>query len=230
MYCIFYAKYAKFQNGVSENSDYFDMLVIERARIIKGAENKIYVQSKIIKENFQNSQKWLIYCDTVDQLQKVKNDLKEYGFDSLEYHTKMESKPETVLNQFNSIGGILLSINCLDEGVDIPSLSHAIILSSSKNPRQFIQRRGRVLRKAPGKTFAYIYDGIIIPPKNEIDSQVDAIVYKGELARAIQFSQSSINSSEQSKLINIAKDINIPIEEILSVTDSDISNLEEDVD
>ena len=55
----------------------------------------------------------------------------------------------------------MVSIKCLDEGVDIPSISHALIIASDQNPRQFIQRRGRVLRKDrndPSKIRAFIYD------------------------------------------------------------------------
>ena len=57
----------------------------------------------------------------------------------------------------------LIAIRCLDEGVDIPQLETAIIMSSGTNPKEFIQRRGRILRNAPGKDFAYIYDFIVMP-------------------------------------------------------------------
>ena len=55
-----------------------------------------------------------------------------------------------------------MAIKCLDEGVDIPYLKNAIILSSSQNPREHIQRRGRVLRKSPGKNLATIYDALVL--------------------------------------------------------------------
>ena len=65
----------------------------------------------------------------------------------------------------------LVAIRCLDEGVDIPSVERAFILSSSSNPKEFIQRRGRVLRqsKETGKEFAYIYDFIVIPDSENVD-------------------------------------------------------------
>ena len=60
-----------------------------------------------------------------------------------------------------------LSIQCLDEGVNIPSISHGIILASSNNPRQFIQRRGRMLRLSKGKQFAHIWDALVVPDSND---------------------------------------------------------------
>ncbi len=51
----------------------------------------------------------------------------------------------------------------VEEGVDIPAISHAFILASSQNPRQFIQRRGPVLRKSPSKELAVIHDAIVVP-------------------------------------------------------------------
>ena len=58
----------------------------------------------------------------------------------------------------------LVAIRCLDEGVDIPETRRAFILASSTNPKQFIQRRGRVLRRAPGKELAEIHDFLVVPP------------------------------------------------------------------
>jgi superfamily II DNA or RNA helicase len=68
------------------------------------------------------------------------------------------------LNQFSD-GKLdaLLAMKCLDEGVDIPQTQYAIFCSSTGNPRQYIQRRGRVLRYHGDKKFAYIYDMIVKP-------------------------------------------------------------------
>ena len=67
------------------------------------------------------------------------------------------------LEAFTSQSGIILSINCLDEGIDIPLISHAIIAASSRNPRQFIQRRGRVLRSHKLKKHAEVFDCLVLP-------------------------------------------------------------------
>ena len=57
----------------------------------------------------------------------------------------------------------LVAIRCLDEGINIPSIKSALILSSNDNYREFVQRRGRILRQFPGKDIAHIYDVIVLP-------------------------------------------------------------------
>ena len=91
-------------------------------------------------------------------------------------------------------GGIVLSMRCLDEGVDIPSVSHALIMASSQNPRQFVQRRGRVLRFAgKNKRRAYIWD-IIAMPQIGFEDSTKALI-TAEIARAIEFASYSENAS-----------------------------------
>ncbi len=85
---------------------------------------------------------------------EVVSALNAASFDTIVYHSDMEGDRDATMSWFREFGGILVSIRCLDEGVDIPDVSHALILASSQNPRQFIQRRGRVLRKAPHKHIA----------------------------------------------------------------------------
>src|SRR5690606_28753336 len=65
----------------------------------------------------------------------------------------------------------LVAIRSLDEGVDIPQVRRAFILASSTNPRQFIQRRGRVLRRAEGKDYAEIFDFVVVPPLDAFDQR-----------------------------------------------------------
>jgi len=70
----------------------------------------------------------------------------------LTYHSRMRPKErERTLLFLENHPSIVVSIRCLDEGVDIPAVDGALILASSTNPRQYIQRRGRVLRMAIGK-------------------------------------------------------------------------------
>ena len=83
---------------------------------------------------------------------------------------------------------ILLSMKCLDEGVDIPRAEHAIFCSSTGNPRQFIQRRGRVLRKSKGKEKATIWDLIVTPPNIMDESTgVERNMFVGEVRRIVNF-------------------------------------------
>lgn len=102
----------------------------------------------------------------------------------------------------------LIAIRCLDEGVNIPSIRKAFILASSTNPKEYIQRRGRVLRKCPGKKYADIYDFIMSPiPLDRVDSYNESIVkmsaslVKREIERMKDFAALAENSSEADEII-----------------------------
>ncbi|MFC8388402.1 DEAD/DEAH box helicase family protein [Streptomyces sp. NPDC057238] len=92
---------------------------------------------------------------------------------------------------------VLLSMKCLDEGVDVPAARTAYLLASSSNPRQFIQRRGRVLRKAPGKERADIVDFIVVPPSTASDLQheTERRMVARELARVTEFARLADNEA-----------------------------------
>ena len=96
----------------------------------------------------------------------------------------------------------LVAIKCLDEGVNIPSVKTAFILASSTNPKEYIQRRGRVLRKFPGKEYAVIYDFVTLPfPIETIGVQDQATLQgtkglvKRELTRMMDFAEIAENAS-----------------------------------
>ena len=102
----------------------------------------------------------------------------------------------------------LVAIKCLDEGVNIPSIKTAFILASSTNPKEYIQRRGRVLRKFPGKEYAIIFDFITLPfSADTIGSHNPDVVssskglVKRELIRMLNFAEISENPSETYDLI-----------------------------
>lgn len=92
----------------------------------------------------------------------------------------------------------IVSMRCLDEGVDVPAARTAYLLASSSNPRQFIQRRGRVLRQAPGKTMADIVDFIVVPPEEASDLQPESErkMVARELARVTEFAYLAENEAE----------------------------------
>ena len=172
------------QQRESDLPDNLKLLLIRRAKIRKKAHNKIGITAEIISKVYERGQRWLIYCDDQDQLNKVLTRLREIGFDPLEYHSSMASGQKESLDWFVRLGGVLVAIKCLDEGIDIPSITHALILASSQNPREFIQRRGRVLRvnpNDPSKTIAFIHDLIVLPPPGDDDDLLSIV--KTELKR-----------------------------------------------
>lgn len=196
---------ARRERGESRDGTWTQRLLIERARIVKGAVGKIPLAVSVVREHYAPGQRWLVYCDTQEQLYDVLGALRSAGYDAADYHIAMTGDAAQTLRHFELNGGILVSIRCLDEGVDIPGATHALILASSRNPREFIQRRGRVLRKAPGKTLAHIYDALVLPPEPDREGEVEGLaLLEGELARAIEFGRGAIGHGAVTALERIA--------------------------
>jgi superfamily II DNA or RNA helicase len=89
---------------------------------------------------------------------------------------------------------VLVAMRCLDEGVDIPDARLGYLLASSSNPREFIQRRGRLLRRADGKERAEIVDYLAVPPAGTpINFDVERALLRREFERADEFGKLSEN-------------------------------------
>ena len=144
-----------------------------------------------------------------DEFESNGVDLNIARFTSLE-DNKMRS---LIKEQFSSRDiNIVTAIKCLDEGVNIPAIKTAYILASSTNPREYVQRRGRVLRKFEGKDYAEIYDFITLPrPLSEASSmnrealESDVGLIKRELTRIKDFADTASNYSE---IYDIIEEIN----------------------
>lgn len=95
----------------------------------------------------------------------------------------------------------LVAMKVLDEGIDVPACQRAYILASTKNPRQYIQRRGRVLRKFPQKSSASIYDFVVLPCKDYITKYKKALL-KSELERIRDFTLLATNKVEIETIID----------------------------
>ncbi|MBW4039116.1 MAG: DEAD/DEAH box helicase family protein [Acidobacteria bacterium] len=96
---------------------------------------------------------------------------------------------------------VLTAIRCLDEGVNIPACETAFILASSTNPRQFIQRRGRILRRSPGKLSATLWDFLPLPPRSSVSDEHEKQILRKELGRISEFSRHSMNFRETYQLL-----------------------------
>ena len=94
-------------------------------------------------------------------------------------------------------------MKCLDEGVDVPRSEFAVFCSSTGNPRQFIQRRGRVLRLHKDKKFAVIHDLIVVPDYiSEETFQLEKNLVLNELKRVREFALLSKNANESINILN----------------------------
>ncbi len=178
-------------------------MLLQRSRIISSAQQKLPALLQLLRRIHEDYRQRgeepkgiLIYCAPGghrDVLQAVAAlDLRCHEF----VHEVSLSDREKLLAQFEK-GDIqvLVAIKCLDEGVDVPSTRIAFILASSTNPREFVQRRGRILRKANGKDRAVIYDFLVAPPPERLDLKLgaDVGILKREMPRFAEFASSAIN-------------------------------------
>jgi superfamily II DNA or RNA helicase len=206
-----------------------DLLLIQRARIAKKAERKLTVAQDVLHA-YKPGQRWLVYCEDQEQLGRVVSMTRAWCQDVMEYHSSMTGDPGATLQWFQQYGGILVAIACLDEGVNIPSISHALILASSQNPRQFIQRRGRILRTHHTKRFAVVFDALV-SPEHVDDEPTQASLLKSELRRSLEFAETAMNPSARAALRQIAITAGIDPESVedagteLPIDDEGLSNV-----
>ena len=186
-------------------------LLLQRARIISSAQQKLPSLLRLLRgmldENRQSGDEpngILIYCAPGGH-KEVLQEVAALGLRCHEFvHDVSLSDREKLLCQFDA-GDIqvLVAIKCLDEGVDVPSTRTAFILASSTNPREFVQRRGRILRKSEGKRRAVIYDFIVAPPLERLTQKnsADVAILKREMPRFVEFASSALNEFEARSVV-----------------------------
>src|SRR2546423_189969 len=141
------------------------LLLIRRAELLNKAANKLKILSELVSAE-NPIDHTLFYC-APGQIDEV---MRMLGWEKgllVHRFTAEEGTAERQQLLADFVSGqlqALVAMKCLDEGVDVPSTRTAYILASSSNPREFIQRRGRILRKSEGKEFSVIHDLIAVPP------------------------------------------------------------------
>lgn len=201
-----------------KKSTLVDMLLLERKRIIHKAVNKIDAFKNILRNEFKkkgNLKYTLVYVpeglepdysetDVDTETEEDISLINEYTRavsatdDSLmvKQYTASSKNREQILKDYEEGKvHVLTSMKCLDEGVDVPRSELAIFCSSTGNPRQFIQRRGRVLRLHKEKVHAVIHDLVVIPEISESESNynMERNLVKKELERVVDFSNLAMN-------------------------------------
>lgn len=196
-----------------ESNDRLRKLAIARARILKRATGKVPLAVRVLTEHCQPGQRWLVYCDGLRQLRQIRAALSAAGQESLEYHSSMSGDREATLTEMDVNGGILVSVRCLDEGIDLPAVTHALILASSRNPREFIQRRGRILRRYPGKSLAFLHDAVVVPaPDVDRPAAGGDRLLAGELDRVLDFARSAANPQALTQIEALCIRYGVPIQ------------------
>lgn len=193
------------KNPSFQNNDTLTSLLTRRSRLIATAANKLTCLRELMLSRLHTSHT-LFYCgdgslaDDTRQIDAVARLLgKELGYRIDTYTTDTSvAKRDRLRRQFE-LGELqgLVAIRCLDEGIDIPAIQTAVILASSSNPRQFIQRRGRILRPHPGKQQATLFDTIVVPPNLDRQTwEVERNLLRKEILRFITFAELADNAEE----------------------------------
>lgn len=220
----------KGKNGRIKLDSYGEILAIKRSRIVAGAINKIDRLLDVITP-YKDDHFLLVYCGAthIAAPNSDKTDTDESEIKQIEAVTRLlgnslgmkvsKFTAEEDIEERNSIKQhfkdgddlqAIVAIKCLDEGVNIPGIKTAFILASTTNPKEYIQRRGRVLRKSPGtgKEYAEIYDFVTLPrPLDEVSGLTedqmkrDLSLVKNELSRVLEFGRLSMNSMEATQII-----------------------------
>src|SRR5690554_900295 len=208
------------ETGAFRSTPEIEMKLLERKRIIHKAANKLGVFKTILKNEFdkrKNLKYTLVYVpegvesnfdkdDFSSETEEERRLINEYTRavsetdDSImvKQFTANSSNREVILKDFEkSHIHVLTSMKCLDEGVDVPRSELAIFCASTENPRQFIQRRGRVLRLHKDKTHATIHDLVVIPEVTDENTfEMERNLLKKELERVVDFANLAMNKTD----------------------------------
>ncbi|MEG4169282.1 MULTISPECIES: DNA phosphorothioation system restriction enzyme [unclassified Microcoleus] len=203
-----------------EENDALTTLLMQRARLIGAAANKLAALRELMIHRLDTAHT-LFYCGDgaieggarrnnnrqLTETAKLLGSELGYRVNTYTAATPLAER-ERLRQQFESgeLQG-LVAIRCLDEGVDIPAIRNAVILASSSNPRQFIQRRGRILRPHPGKERATLFDMIVLPPDLGRETlEVERNLLRKELKRFLEFADLADNAGEaRVKLLQIQR-------------------------
>ena len=200
------------KNKFSDSDPVLEKLLQDRRKILNKAASKKEIIGQIIDDMKKKGDihHTLVYCpegndevednSIIDELGKYLAFEKGLRIGKFTGETPPERRSQ-LLKKFDE-GEIqcLLAMKCLDEGVDVKRTETAIFVSSSTNPRQYVQRRGRVLRVHHEKPFAYLHDIIAVPPKiDDADkkvAEIDKIILTQEFSRYKEFAEDALNYVE----------------------------------
>ena len=210
------SKYWSMKDNNPEVAEKIERLMEKRANITKNASAK-YHQLEVILDRLQTKGRIenVIIFVSPQQLSAVLNILASKGiiFHKLteKEGTKAEkrfgnkSEREHIISKFKSKDyQVIVAIKCMDEGIDIPTADVGILMASSTNPREYIQRIGRIIRQSPEKLSAELYD-ICVDTIHTVDNDNIALERKiraKEQIRLREIAENAINSIDALTIIN----------------------------
>jgi superfamily II DNA or RNA helicase len=204
-------------------------LMNQRARIIKSADRKLAALYETI-QSVTNPDHLLVYTNAqqIDDVQEVLTDSGVIHH-KFTYEEDADERGELLDGFKCGAYDTLVAMRCLDEGVDVPATRQAILMSSSNNPKQFIQRRGRVLRRADelGKEKATIYDMVVVPTTNPDRRLLNSerTILRNELRRFVEFADTALNSAQAKNQIHpICTAYELSLEEFREELQEELTN------
>ncbi len=227
-------KFFDFENGKFKDDPIVEILLLKRKNIIHKAQNKISLFSSIIRELKKTEKDKYVFAyipegytagadgDSVKILNKylrrVHKDLPDVKMNS---YTSSDQDLNEILRGFEEGKiEILFAMKMLDEGVDVPRAEVGIFASSTGNPRQFVQRRGRLLRKHKDKAYATIYDMVVVPKIDNNNNElfnIERNLVKNELTRVAYFASLSLNFYDSKEaLLDISRKYNLDLDTIIN--------------
>ncbi|MHA1227341.1 MAG: DEAD/DEAH box helicase family protein [Candidatus Hodarchaeales archaeon] len=182
------------------------ILIFKRADIVKNAISKYKALDQLLSSIENSLSGTIVYCSP-QQINRVMEILNARGIICHRFTMTQDAKAsnkydgrserDIILERFaKGEYQVLVAMRCLDEGVDIPSAQRAIIMASSGNPREYIQRIGRVIRHYPGKNMATIHDFIVTPSLAKLPAdfkKIENIIFEKELKRYEEIARIAIN-------------------------------------
>lgn len=207
-YCELSRRIARLSHGDDvEDPDRLKRLLLERARIKKDADNKLLEFEKLVdSEDLAGG----IVFTSPRHINEVESVLGRRGIAAHRYTSKQGttrrveygglSEREYILKLFKQGDyKMLIAMRCLDEGIDVPEARVAVLLSSSTNPREYVQRIGRVIRQSPNKEVAEIYDFVVEPDWSRLRDfglKEERRLFEQEMRRVEDMRMNALNSTE----------------------------------
>ena len=198
-----------------EAEERYERLLEQRANIIKNADEKYNILDKLLDElNAKGRIENLIIFVSPQQINNVMETLvqKKIIFHKLTESegTRREKKydglseREFIIKRFKSGDyQVLVAIKCLDEGIDIPSADTGILMASSTNPREYVQRIGRIVRQGANKTFAHLYDMCVgkVDTLDDDEQKLENKIKQKEIIRLTEIANNAINVTDATEII-----------------------------
>lgn len=169
-------------------------LLAERRRLLEGSRGRTLALSALVGSGLLDARRTIIFHESIAQAENTSQLLQRHGINHALEHSKLHPRTrKDSLNAFShGAARTLVTVRALDEGIDVPAADTAVIFSGSMNPRQRLQRAGRVLRASgePAQVISFLASGT--PEQTEVGDR-DPVLFGAQRVR--EFRQWSVSDA-----------------------------------